>query len=107
MCNNSIHTSSFRHDHALQTLAKGIKELFSKPCMLIYVPGIQGSENSPALMARNFLITSAHPDMVLVGKDEVTLLELITRTPHNSMESMSQARDHKLEKELTSKLSVI
>ena len=36
------------------------------------------------------MVTSARPDIELVGEDEVTLIELAT--PHNSMESLSNAR---------------
>ena len=46
----------------------------------------------------NTLVTSAHPDIVLMGEDKVTLIELTI--PHNSMESLSNARKCKSEKDL-------
>lgn len=55
------------------------------------------SDNPLFTIPENILVTSAHPDMVLVGEDEVILIELTI--PHNSMESLSNARKHKSENE--------
>ena len=54
-------------------------------------------ESAISTIPENILVTSARPDMVLVGEDEVTLIELTI--PNNSMESISQARSRKSEKE--------
>ena len=54
------------------------------------------SDNPISTVAMNILVTSARLDMVLVGEDEVTLIELTI--PHNSMESLSNARKRKSEK---------
>ena len=49
-------------------------------------------------ISEDILVTSARPDIVLVGVDEVTLIELTI--PHNSMESLYNARDCKSQKEI-------
>ena len=58
---------------------------------------MRASENPVATIPENILVTSARPDIVLVGVDEVTLIELTI--PHNSMESLNNARDRKSHKE--------
>ena len=58
---------------------------------------MRASENPLATIPENILITSARPDIVLVEDKEITLLELTI--PHNSMESISNARARKSMKE--------
>ena len=48
---------------------------------------MRASENPVATIPDDTLVTSAQPDIVLVGEDEVTLIELTI--PHNSLESLS------------------
>ena len=59
---------------------------------------MRASENPEATIPEDILVTSARPDIVLVGVDEVTLIELTI--PHNSMESLYNARDRKSHKEI-------
>ena len=62
------------------------------------LPGMRANGNPISTIPENTLVTSARPDIVLVGEDEVTLIELTI--PHNSMESLSNVRKSKSEKEL-------
>ena len=57
------------------------------------LPGMRANDNPISTIPENTLATSARPDIALVGEDEVTLIELTI--PHNSMESLSNARKHK------------
>lgn len=59
---------------------------------------MRASENPASTILENTLVTSAHPDTVIVV-DEVTLTELTI--PHNSLESLSNARDHMSPKNLS------
>ena len=79
-------------------LVRGIKaHLDGDIKMYADLPGMRSNDNPISTIPENILVTSACPDMVLVGEDEVTLTELTI--PHNSMESLSQARSHQSEKE--------
>ena len=89
---------TWRHDCALQVLAWGIKDHLD-PDTVLYadLPGMRTSENPPATIPDNILITPAHPDNVMVAQSDVTLIELTI--PHNSLESISRARQRNSEKE--------
>ena len=58
---------------------------------------MRASENPVATIPEHVLVTSAHPDIVLVGEDKVTLIEFTI--PHNSPESLSSTTDRKSHKE--------
>ena len=90
---------TWQHDCALQTLVKSIKgHLDSDTTLYADLPGMRASENSVATIPEDTLVTSAHPDIVLVGEDKVTLIELTV--PHNSLESLCNARDRKSQKDI-------
>ena len=57
---------------------------------------VRHEENTISTIPENISAISAHPDMVLVGEDEVTLTELTI--PHNSMESLSPNQKSKIGK---------
>ena len=61
------------------------------------LPNMRASDNPLATIPESILITSARPDIVLVGDREITLLELTI--PHNSVESINNARVRKCLKE--------
>ena len=66
---------TWRHDSALQILVKYIKEhLDCNTTLYADLPGMRASENPVATIPDDTLVTSAQPDIVLVGEDEVTLL---------------------------------
>ena len=68
---------TWRHDSALQTLVKSIKEhLDCNTTLYADLPGMRASENPVATIPDDTLVSSARPDIVLVGEDEVTLIEL-------------------------------
>ena len=48
---------------------------------------MRASENPVATIPEDTLVTSARPDIVLIGEDKVTLT-----IPHKSLESLSNAR---------------
>ena len=59
---------------------------------------MRANDNPISIIPENTLVTSARPYIVVVGEDKVTLIELTS--PYNSMESLSNARKRKSEKEL-------
>ena len=70
---------------------RGIQEHLDSNIMLYAdLPGMQANDNPISTIPENTLVTSASPDIVLVGEDKVILIELTI--PHNSMESLSNAR---------------
>ena len=69
------------------------KHLDSETTLYADLPGMRANENPVSTILEVVLVTSARPDIVLVGEGEVTLIELTI--PHNSLESLSNARDHK------------
>ena len=90
---------TWRHDSALRTLVKSIqKHLDDNIALYADLPSMRASENPVATIPEDILITSARPDIVLVGVDEVTLIELTI--PHNSMESLYNAKERKSHKEI-------
>ena len=62
------------------------------------LPVMRANDNPISTIPENTLVTSASPDIVLVGEDEVILIELTIF--HNSKESLSNTRKRKSEKEL-------
>ena len=68
------------------------KHLDSETTLYADLPGMRANENpaSTIRIPEVILVTSARPDIVLV-EGEVTLIELTI--PHNSLESLSKARD--------------
>ena len=86
---------TWRHDSALSALVRGIQEhLDSDTTLYADLPGMRESDNPISTLPAIILVTSAHPDMVLVEEDEVIKLTI----PQNSMESPSNARKYKSEK---------
>ena len=71
------------------------KHLDSETTLYADLPGLRANENPMSTIP---LVTSAHLDIVLVGEGEVTLIELTI--PHNSLKSLSNARDCKSQKEI-------
>ena len=66
-----------RHDSALLALVRGIQEHIDSDVMLYAdLPGIQANDNPISTIPENTLVTSARPDIVLMGEDELTLIEL-------------------------------
>ena len=61
------------------------------------LPNIRPSDNPLTTISKSILVTSARPDIVLVEEDDTTMLELAI--PHNSIESISNARIRKTTKE--------
>ena len=59
---------------------------------------MRASENPVSTIPEDIWVTSARPDIVLVNEERLILIELTI--PHNSLESLSNARDHKSQKEL-------
>ena len=87
------------HDWALQTLLKSIKKhLDSETILYADLSGMRANENPVSTILEVVLVTSAHLNIVLVGEGEVTLIELTI--PHNSLENLSNASDHKSQKEI-------
>ena len=85
---------TWRHDSALKYLVEGLRDYLEDNVILYAdLPNMRASDNPIATIPESTLITSARPDIVLVGHDEITLLELTI--PHNSMESISNARARK------------
>ena len=68
--------------------------------MVLYVdlPGMRASDNPQGTIPDSILVTSAHPDIVITEQNVVTLIELTI--PHNSLDSMTRAKERKSEKEL-------
>ena len=68
--------------------------------MVLYadLPGMRASDNSQGTIPDSILVTSARPDIIITEEKAVTLIELTI--PHNSLDSMTRAKERKLEKEL-------
>ena len=64
---------TWRYDCALLALARGTKDH-----MVIYanLPGMTATDKPQGTIPDTILITSAHPDIVIVEQKDVTLLEL-------------------------------
>ena len=89
---------TWRHDSALQTLDRGLKDhVDSEKNLYADLQGMRASDNPLATIPLDILVTSARPDIVIVGRKEVTIIELTI--PHNSPESVLKARTRKSEKE--------
>ena len=75
---------TWRHDSALLTWVKVIQEYFDSDVMLYAdLPGMLANDTQyPSYLKINTLVTSFPPDIVIVGEDKVTLIELTI--PHNS-----------------------
>ena len=58
---------------------------------------MRASDNPLSTIPEDILITAARPDIVLARKEEIILIELTI--PHNSFESLSNARERKSRKE--------
>ena len=75
---------TWRHDSALKYLVEGLRNYLEDNVILYAdLPNMRASDNPIATIPESTLITSACPDIVLVGHDEITLLELTI--PHNSI----------------------
>ena len=77
----------------LKSWLSPLKHLDHNIALYADLPSMRASENPVATIPEDILVTSARPDIVLVGVDEVTLTELTI--PHKSMESLHNARDRK------------
>ena len=99
-CPEALHQGRYtwRHDCALKVLVKSIKEhLDSDTTLYADLPGMRASDNPLSTIPEDILITAARPDIVLGRKEEIILIELTI--PHNSFESLSNARERKSRKE--------
>ena len=65
--------------------------------LYVDLPNMRASDNPLTTIPESILVTSAHPDIVLVEEDDTTMLELAI--PHNSIESIPNARIRKSTKE--------
>ena len=89
---------TWRHDSALKSLVGGLHDHLEDNVILYAdLPKMRTNDNPLAIIPESILTTSVCLDIVLVGDDEITLLELTI--PHNSMESISNARARKSTKE--------
>ena len=89
---------TWRHDCALLAIVEGIRPLLGDGTKLYAdLPGMRANDSPTSTIPENLLITSARPDIVLVGDCEVTLIELTI--PHNSKEGLTNARTRKTEKQ--------
>ena len=78
-------------------LVKSIKEhLDDNTSLYADLPGMRASENPVATIPEDILETSARPDIVLMGEDEVTLHP----TQLHGESSLYNARDRKSHKEI-------
>ena len=71
-------------------MIKSIKEH-----LILYadLSGMRASENPVATIPEDILVTSAWPDIVLMGENEVTLIELTI--PHESLHNAGDRKSHK------------
>jgi len=91
---------TWRHDCALAAIQKGIQtHLPPEVSLIVDLPGSRACENPVSTIPDRILVTSARPDIVLITESEkkIDLLELTI--PHNSLESISNARTRKSTKE--------
>ena len=61
------------------------------------LPGMRVNENPVSTIPDEILVTSARPDIILISKNRLKLIEL--PVSHNSPESLSNARHRKSQKE--------
>ena len=90
---------TWTHDSALLSLVRGIKDHL-EPDIEIYadLPEMRASENPQGTIPDNVIITSTHPNIVIIEQGCVHLIELTI--PHNSLDSMTKAKERKSEKQL-------
>ena len=85
---------TWRHDSILLCLTNILKSNVT-PDTQIYadIPGHRASDTPSATIPLNILCTSARPDIVIIHKDTITLLELTV--PINTTEGLNNARERK------------
>ena len=89
---------TWRHDCALKTQVNGLrKHLEPGDNSFADLPNQQFSDNPPATIPTDTLDSSARQDIVVIREREIFLLELIS--PHNSPESIANAKEQKENKE--------
>ena len=90
---------TWRHDCALQSLVRGLKDHL-EPDMVLYadLPGMIASDNPQGTIPDSILVTSARSDIIIIEQIFATFIELTI--PHNSLDSMTRAKERKSEKEL-------
>ena len=89
---------TWRHDYTLQTLVKSIKvHLDSEASLYVDLPGMRANVN-PASTIPEVICNLSPPWHCLGRRSQGTLTELTI--PHNSLESLSNARDQKSQKEI-------
>ena len=85
---------SWRHDSVLMKIVKGLKQLLP-PVYNLYsdLDGCRASDNPPATIPPELLVTTARPDIGIINGSDVLLLELTV--PHNSKQSIIEAHRRK------------
>ena len=92
---------TWQHNSVLKTLIKSIKNTWMTITDLYAdLPSMRTSENPVVTIPEDILVTSTRPDIVLVGVEEVALVELTIPHTCNSMESLYNTRDCKSHKEI-------
>ena len=93
---------TWQHDSVLKTLIKSIKNTWMTITDLYAdLPSMRTSENPVVTIPEDILVTSTRPDIVLVGVEEVALVELTIPHTCNSMESLYNTRDCKSQRNLS------
>ena len=85
---------TWHHDSVLQKIVDHIKtNLDSDENLYADLSNHRGSENPPATIPPEILVTSARPDIVIIKSNSVVLMELTI--PYNSPESLANAHARK------------
>ncbi|XP_072048304.1 uncharacterized protein [Amphiura filiformis] len=100
-CQEALQQGRFtwRHDCVLSSIVQFLKDNVQDGSTIYAdIPGFQATSNPPSTVPPDISLTSARPDIVVINrnKNRVTLGELTV--PHNSKQSMCNAKDRKANK---------
>ena len=89
---------TWRHDSVLQKIVDHIKfHLDSEGVLYADLPNLRASDNPPATIPPEILVTSARPDIVIVNSNSIIIIELTI--PYNSPVSLTNAHTRKSTKQ--------
>ena len=99
-CSTALNQGQYtwRHDSVLSHLVKILKShLPSDNIIYADLPGYRASDNPPSTIPPLFTVTTARPDIVVIERTHVQLLELTV--PTNTVQNLKNAKARKESKE--------
>ena len=85
---------TWRHDSVLNGLVSHVlSKIDDSTKIFADLPGKRASDSPPATIPNNISTTTSRPDLVLISRPEITLLELTV--PSNSLKALAAAKSRK------------